>query len=31
MEGGGRITLCFDGDSAGIKAAYRALDLALPL
>lgn len=23
--------LCFDGDSAGIKAAYRALDLALPL
>ena len=24
-------TLCFDGDSAGIKAAYRALDLALPL
>ncbi len=24
-------TLCFDGDNAGIKAAYRALDLALPL
>jgi DNA primase len=24
-------TLCFDGDAAGIKAAYRALDLALPL
>ncbi|MGH6908398.1 MAG: DNA primase, partial [Aestuariivirga sp.] len=24
-------TLCFDGDSAGLKAAYRALDLALPL
>jgi DNA primase len=24
-------TLCFDGDSAGIKASYRALDLALPL
>ena len=24
-------TLCFDGDSAGQKAAYRALDLALPL
>ncbi len=24
-------TLCFDGDSAGIKAAYRALDMALPL
>lgn len=24
-------TLCFDGDSAGIKAAHRALDLALPL
>ena len=24
-------TLCFDGDGAGIKAAYRALDLALPL
>ena len=23
--------LCFDGDQAGIKAAYRALDLALPL
>ena len=23
--------LCFDGDSAGTKAAYRALDLALPL
>lgn len=23
--------LCFDGDGAGIKAAYRALDLALPL
>jgi DNA primase len=23
--------LCFDGDSAGQKAAYRALDLALPL
>ncbi len=23
--------LCFDGDAAGIKAAYRALDLALPL
>ncbi len=23
-------TLCFDGDSAGIKAAYSALDLALP-
>ena len=23
--------LCFDGDSAGLKAAYRALDLALPL
>jgi DNA primase len=22
--------LCFDGDSAGLKAAYRALDLALP-
>jgi len=24
-------TLCFDGDGAGLKAAYRALDLALPL
>ncbi len=24
-------TLCFDGDSAGIKASYRALDLSLPL
>ncbi len=24
-------TLCFDGDTAGQKAAYRALDLALPL
>ncbi len=24
-------TLCFDGDQAGLKAAYRALDLALPL
>ena len=24
-------TLCFDGDGAGVKAAYRALDLALPL
>ena len=24
-------TLCFDGDSAGLKAAYRALDLALPV
>jgi DNA primase len=23
--------LCFDGDSAGLKAAHRALDLALPL
>ena len=23
--------LCFDGDEAGLKAAYRALDLALPL
>lgn len=23
--------LCFDGDRAGLKAAYRALDLALPL
>ncbi|MFO1121409.1 MAG: DNA primase [Hyphomicrobiales bacterium] len=23
-------TLCFDGDAAGLKAAYRALDLALP-
>ena len=23
-------TLCFDGDTAGLKAAYRALDLALP-
>jgi DNA primase len=23
--------LCFDGDSAGVKAAYRALDLALPM
>lgn len=23
--------LCFDGDDAGLKAAYRALDLALPL
>jgi DNA primase len=23
--------LCFDGDAAGIKAAHRALDLALPL
>ncbi|MBM3519558.1 MAG: toprim domain-containing protein, partial [Alphaproteobacteria bacterium] len=23
--------LCFDGDAAGLKAAYRALDLALPL
>jgi DNA primase len=23
--------LCFDGDVAGLKAAYRALDLALPL
>jgi DNA primase len=23
--------LCFDGDAAGIKAAYRALDLSLPL
>ena len=24
-------TLCFDGDGAGLRAAYRALDLALPL
>jgi DNA primase len=24
-------TLCFDGDQAGLKAAYRAFDLALPL
>ncbi len=24
-------TLCFDGDQAGLKAAYRALDMALPL
>ena len=24
-------TLCFDGDTAGLKAAHRALDLALPL
>jgi DNA primase len=23
--------LCFDGDTAGLKAAYRAIDLALPL
>jgi DNA primase len=23
--------LCFDGDAAGLKAAYRAIDLALPL
>ena len=23
--------LCFDGDAAGLKAAYRALDLSLPL
>jgi DNA primase len=23
--------LCFDGDQAGLKAAYRALDLALPM
>lgn len=23
--------LCFDGDAAGLKAAYRALDLALPV
>ena len=23
--------LCFDGDNAGLKAAYRALDLALPM
>ncbi len=23
--------LCFDGDEAGLKAAYRALDLAIPL
>ncbi len=23
--------LCFDGDRAGVKAAYRAIDLALPL
>jgi DNA primase len=23
--------LCFDGDEAGLKAAYRALDLALPM
>jgi len=23
--------LCFDGDKAGLKAAYRAIDLALPL
>ena len=23
--------LCFDGDAAGLKAAYRALDLAIPL
>lgn len=23
--------VCFDGDGAGVKAAYRALDLALPL
>ena len=23
--------LCFDGDTAGLKAAYRALDIALPL
>jgi len=24
-------TLCFDGDSAGVNAAWRALDIALPL
>jgi DNA primase len=24
-------TLCFDGDEAGLKAAYRAIDLALPM
>src|SRR5205085_12607396 len=24
-------TLCFDGDSAGRRASYRALDVALPL
>jgi len=24
-------TLCFDGDGAGLRAAYRAVDLALPL
>src|SRR5437588_3577377 len=24
-------TLCFDGDSAGRRASYRALDIALPL
>jgi DNA primase len=24
-------TLCFDGDEAGLKAAWRALDLALPM
>lgn len=27
----GEPVLCFDGDNAGLKAAYRAADLALPL
>ena len=27
----GEPVLCFDGDSAGLKAAYRAVDMALPV
>jgi DNA primase len=31
VEDGGRADPRFDGDSAGRRAAYRAVDLALPL